>query len=84
MVQLIFTLVFSALIFRVMWGLGAREWILDLLTDEGDELRRRLAETEDRLAELAADPEPDATGVALRKHYEMEATGLRRRLSRLT
>lgn len=83
MVQLLFTLVFSAVIFRVMWGLGAREWVLGLLRDEATELRRRLAETEERLAELDADPDPDATTDTLRRHYEMEAAGLRRRIAGL-
>lgn len=85
MVQLILTLVFSALIFSFMWGpLGAREWVTELLRDEGKELRRQLAEAEDRLAELDAGSEAQAdTTIVLRRHYETEAAGLRRRLARL-
>lgn len=85
MVQILLTLLFSVVIFKVMWGpLGGRVWVKELLRDEGDELRRELAEAEDRLAEVENDPHPDETTETLRAHYESETSRLRRRLARLS
>ncbi len=84
MLQLLFTLFFGAIIFRVMWTfLGVREFVTDLLRDEERELREKLTVVEDSLADLAAEPNPDETSKMLVLHYEKEARHLRRRLARL-
>lgn len=84
MLQLMFTLTFSALIFGFMWGpLGAGKWLKELLRDEKQELLNRLDEAEDRLDDLRRDPHPDDISASLKAHYEAEVARLRRRLAQV-
>lgn len=83
MLQLIFVLASSTLIFWIMWRwLGARELYESLIRDEHSEIRNELNEAEDRLAELELDTDRDETWETLRLHYEKEVLRLRRRLER--
>lgn len=84
MVILLMEIAFAATAFGVMWGpLGGGKLVRELLRNEEAELRVALADVETKLAEVAADPDPDETTAMLKEHYEGEAEALRRKLERL-
>lgn len=85
MFHFLFTLVLILTLFWVFWKpLGGRELFRQLFRDELAELRRELADVEDRLVSMhepTAD-EPESS-VFLRQTLEEKARLLRRRIARL-
>ena len=81
MLILLINTLFAGLVFWIMWSpLGGGKLVRGLLRDEKAELREELEEVEQKLSELADDPDPDETTVMLQTHFETEARNLRRQL----
>ena len=84
MVMWLIQLVLAGAAFGVMWGpLGVGKLVRNLLRDEEAEIQAKIAEAEDKLAEITADPDPDETTAMLKAHWEQEIRSLRRQIERL-